>query len=224
MPFLLLLGIAGLVAYGISQSKKTMVIMLDDVQHLPQPLQGVVQTALTTSTDPVALDALAATLEMSGYKTAATRVRARARMLRGQDGQPPTGLPTPQSLCVQNLPEPLKSTVSAALVSGTNPEALDALAAQLHAAGCHSDAEAATARAKMLRGTLGGSLPPTSLPPGTTQNIPEPLKSKVEEALATSNKPAALEALAVQLRAFGFPQAAAVAEARAMALRQAGYT
>jgi len=58
---------------------------------------------------------------------------------------------TSPSGCVQNLPEPLRSGIITALLTSTNPEALDALAAQLHAIGCHNEAEMATARAKMLR-------------------------------------------------------------------------
>ena len=171
MPFVLfLLGAAavGLVAASASAKGKGSgggggrTYTLD--RNLPPQLRQQVLAALATEKDPARLLAFAAECANQGYPLAAAALTQRAVELGGVSPQPlPQPGPQPAAAAGAGvnpvdpglLPDPPRTQVLAALSTGTDPNALEALAQQMDAQGYTYAAQALRLKETALR-----SLPP----------------------------------------------------------------
>jgi len=260
MPFVLfLLGAAavGLVAASASAKGKGSgggggrTYTLD--RNLPAQLRQQVLAALATEKDPARLLAFAAQCANQGYPLSAAALTQRAVELGGVSPQPlpqPGPGPQPQPGPVNPvdpalLPDPPRSQVLAALSTGADPNALEALAQQMDAQGYTYAAQALRLKETALR-SLRPQPGPQPIPtpvqpqpapqPGPTPTpvqpqpaplpnpfaldptMPPAMQSAVLGALTTEQDPAKLQAFAQEIQGT-YPIAAGLLMAKANALR-----
>jgi hypothetical protein len=246
MPFVLfLLGAAavGLVAASASAKGKGKsggggrTYTLD--KNLPQGLRDQVLAALATEKDPGRLLAFAAQCANQGYPLAAAALTQRAVELGGVQPSPlPQPAPSPgvNPIDPNQLPDPPRTQVLAALSTGTDPNALEALAQQMDSQGYTYAAQALRLKEQALR-----ALPPQPLPvptPTPIQPAPQPgpqpapapspfaldpgmppqMQAAVLGALTTETDPVKLQAFAQAIQGT-YPIAAGLLMAKASALR-----
>jgi hypothetical protein len=188
MPFVLfLLGAAavGLVAAtasgkgkGKSDGGGGRTYTLD--KNLPAALRQRVLAALATEKDPGRLLSFAADCANQGYPLAAAALTQRAVELGGvqpsplpQPGPTPTGNPVDPN----QLPDPPRTQVLAALSTGTDPNALEALAQQMDSQGFTYAAQALRLKEQALR-----ALPPQPQPQPAPQPVPVPIPTPIQPA------------------------------------------
>jgi hypothetical protein len=259
MPFVLfLLGAAavGLIAASASGSDKGKsgggggrTYTLD--KNLPPALRQQVLAALATEKNPSSLLAFAADCANQGYPLAATALTQRAVELGGAQPLPgPQPQPAPQPTPGLNpvdpglLPEPPRSQVLAALQTGTDPNALEALAVQMNQQGYTYAAQALRLKEAALRAMplqpqpqpAPAPVQPQPLPtptPVQPQPAPQPtpvnpfsldpgmppaMQAAVLGALTTEQDPVKLQAFAQSIQNL-YPIAAGLLMAKANALR-----
>jgi hypothetical protein len=213
--------------------------------NLPPQLRQQVLAALATERDPNKLLAFAVQCATGGYPLAATALTQRAVELGGvpqpqpqpspQPGPQPGPAPVVNPVDPGLLPDPPRAQVLAALTSGTDPNALEALAQQMDAQGYTNAAQALRMKETLLRGMTPpptpapGPLPqpgpspqpqpapqpnPFSLDPG----MPPQMQAAVLGALTTEQDPNKLQAFAQEIQA-QYPIAAGLLMAKSNALR-----
>lgn len=264
MPFVLFLLGAAAVALVASQAKASpkggggRTYTLD--ANLPPQLRQQVLAALATEKDPQKLYTFAAQLVQSGYPLSALALTQRAAQL---GGTPPWPLPAPQPspapapapspsggqvnpVDPNQLPDPPRTQVLAALTTGTDPGALLQLAAQMDAQGYSYAAAALRMKATVLQsmphpapapvpspspmpppGVLPGPAPspapqpspsPSPSPFALDPGMPPQMQSAVLGALTTETDPVKLAAFAQAIQA-QYPIAAGLLMTKALALR-----
>jgi hypothetical protein len=258
MPFVLfLLGAAavGLVAASASAKGKGKggggggrTYTLD--KNLPQALRDQVLAALATEKDPGRLLAFAAQCANQGYPLAAAALTQRAVELGGVQPSPlpqPAPSPSVNPIDPNQLPDPPRTQVLAALSTGTDPNALEALAQQMDSQGYTYAAQALRLKEQALRslqpqpspspmpppgvlplpspapqplpGPQPGPLPAPSPSPFTLDpGMPPQMQAAVLGALTTETDPVKLQAFAQAIQGT-YPIAAGLLMAKANALR-----
>jgi uncharacterized ParB-like nuclease family protein len=240
---------------------------IDLLGSVPDPPRSQVVQQLTSQNDPNALEAYAKQLEVQ-YPAAAAALRMKEALLRGQAPQvlPPTPtppIPSPPPISPQpspypappptpspdwqtallSVPEPPRTQVVQAMMTQTDPNALEAYARQLDA-----QYPLAAWALRVKEATLLGQAPPpmpsvgptppgpapSPLPAPTPQPSPAPvppsylggldpgmppeMQKAVVGALTTETDPAKLEGFASAIQA-QYPVAAGLLMAKAAALR-----
>jgi hypothetical protein len=216
-----------------------------------------VLAALATEKDPTKLLAFAADCANQGYPLAAAALTQRAVELGG--GVTPQPLPGPQPSPMpppgvnpnpvdpRQLPDPPRTQVLAALSTGTDPNALEALAQQMDSQGYTYAAQALRLKEQALRSLQPQPSPAPMPPPGvlpqpspTPQTLPGPqpgplpapspspftldpgmppqMQAAVLGALTTETDPVKLQAFAQAIQGT-YPIAAGLLMAKANALR-----
>jgi hypothetical protein len=204
MPFVLfLLGAAavGLVAASASAKGKGKsgggggrTYTLD--KNLPAALRQRVLAALATEKDPGRLLAFAADCANQGYPLAAAALTQRAVELGAVQPSPlPQPVPTPTANPVDpnQLPDPPRTQVLAALSTGTDPNALEALAQQMDSQGLTYAAQALRLKEQALRSLQPQPAPGPMPPPGVLpqpspapQPVPVPIPTPIQPAPSPS--------------------------------------
>lgn len=187
MPFVLfLLGAAavGLVAAtasgkgkGKSDGGGGRTYTLD--KNLPAALRQRVLAALATEKDPGRLLAFAADCANQGYPLAAAALTQRAVELGGVQPSPlpqPGPTPTANPVDPNQLPDPPRTQVLAALTAGTDPNVLEALAQQMDSQGFTYAAQALRLKEQALRAL------PQPAPQPAPQPFPVPVPTPIQPA------------------------------------------
>ncbi len=165
--------------------------------NLPEAQRAFVVGLLTSSSDPVQLDAIAS--QLVGYPLTASALRVRAALLRNAASQTATSAQRSDGLDV-NLPDSLRFNVVELLTAGNDPAQLDAFATQLTGypmAQAMLRMRAATLRAaKPAAPAAAVAPPPVQSPPfqipGLDPGMPPEVAMQIAQVLMTENDPAKL--------------------------------